>query len=64
MFHEEKCDFCGECLERCYYLNFDRESGSKEFERLVRVKRWTGSGTVSPASPAMNTARKAPVLST
>ncbi|MBP8984620.1 MAG: (Fe-S)-binding protein [Syntrophobacterales bacterium] len=39
MFHEEKCDFCGECLERCYYLDFDRESGSKEFEKLVRGEK-------------------------
>ena len=35
MFHSEKCDFCGECLSRCYYLPFDAESGSREFARLV-----------------------------
>jgi hypothetical protein len=28
MFHEERCDFCGDCLERCHYLPFDKKSGS------------------------------------
>jgi Fe-S oxidoreductase len=36
MFHEDRCDFCGECLARCYYLDFDKESGAKAFERLVK----------------------------
>lgn len=36
MFFESKCDFCGECLEQCKYIDFDREQGAHEFERLVR----------------------------
>jgi len=39
MFHEEKCDFCGECLSRCYYLPFDKESGSREFKKLVQGEK-------------------------
>ncbi len=39
MFQESKCDFCGDCLDRCYYLNFDRESGGKEFEKLVKGEK-------------------------
>jgi len=35
MFDESKCDFCGDCLARCLYLDFDREQGAREFERLV-----------------------------
>ncbi len=36
MFDESRCDFCGECLARCQYIDFDKEQGSKEFERLVK----------------------------
>jgi Fe-S oxidoreductase len=36
MFREERCDFCGECLARCKYMNFTREEGAREFARLVR----------------------------
>ena len=39
MFHEERCDFCGDCLARCYYLPFDKESGSKEFKKLVKGEK-------------------------
>jgi Fe-S oxidoreductase len=39
MFHEERCDFCGDCLARCHYLPFDKESGSKEFEKLVKGEK-------------------------
>jgi len=39
MFHEERCDFCGECLSRCYYLPFGRENGSKEFNKLVKGEK-------------------------
>ncbi|MCK9230651.1 MAG: (Fe-S)-binding protein [Syntrophales bacterium] len=35
MFHEEKCDFCGDCLARCHYLPFDKKSGSEAFRKLV-----------------------------
>lgn len=36
MFKEEKCDFCGECLARCHYLEYDKISGGKAFEKLVK----------------------------
>jgi len=39
MFHEERCDFCGDCLARCYYLPFDKESGGKEFKKLVQGEK-------------------------
>ncbi len=39
MFHEEKCDFCGDCLARCHYLPFDKESGGKAFEKLVKGEK-------------------------
>jgi Fe-S oxidoreductase len=39
MFHEERCDFCGECLARCHYLPFDKESGGKAFEKLVKGEK-------------------------
>jgi Fe-S oxidoreductase len=39
MFHEEKCDFCGECLSRCHYMAFDKESGSREFKKLVQGEK-------------------------
>jgi Fe-S oxidoreductase len=39
MFQEEKCDFCGECLARCHYLPFDKESGGKAFENLVKGEK-------------------------
>ena len=36
MFHKDRCDFCGDCLARCYYLDFDKESGSEAFQKLVQ----------------------------
>ena len=35
MFHEDRCDYCGECLSRCKYLDFDKESGSAAFRKLA-----------------------------
>jgi len=35
MFHEDRCDYCGDCLARCHYLSFDRESGSAAFRKFV-----------------------------
>ena len=35
MFHEERCDFCGDCLARCHYLPFDKKSGGEAFRKLV-----------------------------
>jgi Fe-S oxidoreductase len=39
MFHEDKCDYCGECLNLCRYLDFDRESGSREFKKLAQGEK-------------------------
>jgi len=39
MFHEEQCDFCGDCLARCYYLPFDKKSGGEEFRKLVKGEK-------------------------
>jgi len=39
MFHKDKCDFCGECLARCKYLEFDKESGSVAFKKLVEGEK-------------------------
>ncbi|MCX7816394.1 MAG: (Fe-S)-binding protein [Syntrophales bacterium] len=39
MFREDRCDFCGECLARCNYLDFDRESGSEAFKKLARGEK-------------------------
>ena len=35
MFDSSKCDFCGECLSKCHYLPFDKESGSVEIKKLI-----------------------------
>jgi len=39
MFNELKCDFCGDCLARCMYIDFDQEQGAKEFECLARGEK-------------------------
>lgn len=39
MFKADQCNLCGECLERCYYLDFDRERGSNEFAKLAAGKK-------------------------
>ena len=39
MFHEKECDFCGECLDRCHYLPFDRENGGRELKRLAQGEK-------------------------
>jgi Fe-S oxidoreductase len=35
MFHEDRCDFCGDCLARCHYLPFDKETGAAAFRKCV-----------------------------
>ena len=35
MFKREKCDYCGECLARCAYLNYDLERAKFEFKLLA-----------------------------
>lgn len=39
MFHDSQCDFCGECLNRCAYLDFDKTSGAMQFEKLVKGEK-------------------------
>ncbi|HET6461498.1 MAG TPA: hypothetical protein VFG29_12025 [Syntrophales bacterium] len=39
MFQKDVCDYCGECLNSCRYLDFDRESGGKEFKKLVQGEK-------------------------
>jgi hypothetical protein len=39
MFHEERCDFCGDCLARCHYLSFDKKSGDEAFKKLVQGEK-------------------------
>jgi Fe-S oxidoreductase len=39
MFHEEQCDFCGDCLTRCHYLPFDKKSGGEAFKKLVQGEK-------------------------
>ena len=35
MFHAEKCDFCGKCLEFCPYVDYDLERAQREMHELV-----------------------------
>jgi hypothetical protein len=39
MFHEEQCDFCGDCLARCHYLPFDKKSGGEAFKKPVQGEK-------------------------
>lgn len=39
MFHEAQCDFCGDCLARCHYLDFNKENGANAFRKLVRGEK-------------------------
>ena len=39
MFHEDMCDYCGLCLNLCRYLDFDRESGGREFKKLAQGEK-------------------------
>lgn len=36
MFIESRCDFCGDCLAKCPYMDFDQQQGAREFEKLVK----------------------------
>jgi hypothetical protein len=43
MFLESRCDFCGDCLTKCKYIDFDRQQGAGEFAKLVKElkpSRW------------------------
>lgn len=35
MFDSEKCDFCGECLAQCQYVNYDLDRAQREIKELV-----------------------------
>ncbi len=39
MFSETLCDFCGDCLSRCYYMDIEEEAAGKEFEKLVKGQK-------------------------
>ncbi len=36
MFYEEKCDFCGKCLEFCPYVDYGLERAQQEMKDLRR----------------------------
>jgi ferredoxin len=36
MFIESRCDFCGDCLAKCQYIDFDQQQGALEFTKLVK----------------------------
>jgi Fe-S oxidoreductase len=38
MFYEEKCDFCGDCLVRCAYVDYDKERAVNEIRDLINGK--------------------------
>lgn len=35
MFVEERCDFCGDCLTRCPYVDYDEERAAAEIRSLI-----------------------------
>ena len=35
MFHEDKCDLCGDCLAECKYIDYDRKAAIAEFSALI-----------------------------
>ena len=39
MFDISKCDFCGECLEKCQYQNYDKEEGSRQIKALTKGQK-------------------------
>lgn len=39
MFKLERCDLCGECLESCYHLSFDKSNGSAEIVKLIENEK-------------------------
>jgi Fe-S oxidoreductase len=38
MFYEERCNFCGDCLTRCAYVDYDTERAVKEIRDLIDGK--------------------------
>jgi len=39
IFNESKCDFCGDCLVLCKYLQYNRESAISEIKKLVNERK-------------------------
>jgi Fe-S oxidoreductase len=35
MFHEARCDFCGDCLVRCEYTDYDKDRAVSEIQDLI-----------------------------
>lgn len=35
MWKPERCDLCGECLESCLYLGYDRDRAKKEMKKII-----------------------------
>jgi len=35
VFQQEKCDFCGDCLVRCAYVEYDKERAAREIRALI-----------------------------
>ena len=38
MWNAEKCDFGGECLVRCQYVDYEKEEAIKQIRKLVAGK--------------------------
>jgi Fe-S oxidoreductase len=38
MWYLEKCDFCGDCLVRCQYVDYDKDEAIKQIKELVAGK--------------------------
>lgn len=39
MFYEERCDFCGDCLARCAYVDYDKERAASEIRALINGEK-------------------------
>jgi ferredoxin len=35
MWHQERCDLCGDCLVRCQYVDYDKETAIQQIEELM-----------------------------
>jgi ferredoxin len=38
MWHQEKCDLCGDCLVRCQYVDYDKEKAVQQLKELMEGK--------------------------
>lgn len=38
MWYQEKCDFCGDCLVRCQYVDYDKEKAVQQIQELMDGK--------------------------